>query len=65
MQRPLAAHIVDAHELEQRSIDETHADSVPHIHRRQIRDYRQSAAETVRGGEEIEHCGYACGVMMV
>lgn len=59
VQRPLAAHIIDAHELQQRGVYEAHADAIPDIHRRQVGDDGQRAAETVRGSEEIQHCCHA------
>lgn len=60
VQRTLSAHIIDADELEQRRIDEAHADAVPNIHGRQVGHDRQCAAEAVRCCEEIQHCRYAC-----
>lgn len=60
VQRPLPAHVVDAHELQQRGVDEAHTDAVPHVHGGQIGDHRQRAPETVRGGEEIQHGSDAC-----
>lgn len=56
MQRPLASDIVDADELEQGRVDEAHADTVPHVHGRQIGHDRQSTSETVGRGEKIQHC---------
>lgn len=56
VQRPLASHIVDADELEQGRVDEAHADTVPHVHGRQIGHDRQSTSETVGRGEKIQHC---------
>lgn len=55
VQGPFPADVVDAHKLEQGRVDEAHADAVPHVHRRQVRNHRQCAAETVRGGEKIQH----------
>jgi len=55
VQGPLSPHIIDADEFQQGGVDEAHADAVPHVHRRQIRNNRQSAPETVRGSEEIQH----------
>lgn len=59
VQRPFAAHIIDAHELQQGGVYEAHADAVPDIHRGQVGDDGQRAAETVRGSEEIQHCCHA------
>jgi len=55
----LASNVVDAHELEQRRVDEAHADAVPDVHRRQIGDDRQRRAEAVGRGEKVEHGGDA------
>lgn len=60
MQWPLSAHIVHADKLQQRSIDEAHADAVPDVHGGQIGDHRQRAPESVRGREEIQHGCDAC-----
>lgn len=60
VQRPLAAHVVDAHELQQRGVDEAHAHAVPHVHRRQVRHHRQRRPKTVRCREKIQHCCYTC-----
>lgn len=60
VQRSLPAHVVDAHELQQRGVDEAHADAVPNVHCGQIGDHGQSAPETVGGGEEIQHGCNAC-----
>lgn len=60
VERTLAAHIVDADELQQRCVDEAHADAVPHVHCGQIGHHRQCAPKTVRSCEEIEHGSDAC-----
>jgi len=59
VQGSLSPHIIDADEFQQGGVDEAHTHAVPHVHRRQIRNNRQSAPETVRGSEEIQHCCHA------
>ena len=51
--------VVDDHELQEGGVDEAHADGVPEIHGREVGDYREVGAETIRRGEEIQHCGHA------
>lgn len=58
MQWPFPTHVVDADELEQGRVDEAHADTVPHVHRRQIGHDRQSAPETIGRCEKIQHGRY-------
>jgi len=65
VQGPLSPHIIDADEFQQGGVDEAHADAVPHVHRRQIRNNRQSAPETVRGSEEIQHGCHAFARLFV
>lgn len=55
MQWSLPADVVDTDKLQQRRVDEAHAHAVPHVHRRQVRHHRKRAAETVGGGEKIQH----------
>lgn len=55
MQWSLPADVVDTDKLQQRGVDEAHANAVPHVHRRQVRHHRKRAAETVGGGEKIQH----------
>ncbi|KAJ8880180.1 hypothetical protein PR048_016646 [Dryococelus australis] len=45
VQRSLAAHVIDAHELQQAGVYEAHAHAIPHVHRRQVRHHGQRPAE--------------------
>ena len=54
-----SGQIVDHHELQEGGVDEAHADGVPEIHGREVGDYREVGAETIGGGEEVQHGGDA------
>ena len=59
VQRPLTSHVIDADELQQTGVDETHAHAVPHVHGGQVGHDREGGPEPVRGGEKVQHGGDA------